>query len=505
MGPEAVNAARMFHNGDTAPLFFETLTYSGSMTHNNAGGGTTDSAASSTAMATGVKVNNRVISVRRPGDGSELQTVLEILSADGKRTGLVTSDVDITDATPAGFGAHADKRSYDPEIADDYLTQTRPNVLFGRSQDDLLLNAAGAGYEVVTTGAGFAALDTGAQTHYAGLFDSIEQPSLADMTATALDILDNDLARVMDSVLELNDAVATAHSWASTAGVLGDTLIIVTADHETGGLDVTANNGAGVPPDHTWSTTGHTKTPVAVYATGPAADASRVSGVIDNTDIHYILTSTQRAPVEGITKNFQQGLSGYAGTVDTFVQQSDPTVDNSIAEELNVDDDDPGGTDQHAQVLLRFDDIFGPEPGRVPLDKDILEALLIVDIDNSGDSMELHRMLEIWSDSDTWDSLAGGVSADGAQAAVSPDATSGPNSSSSVWAIDVTASLQAWQLDPSTNHGWAFLPTDDNGVDFFSAEGLTPPKLAVRYTPEPASIAILALGAAGLLRRFGRK
>jgi alkaline phosphatase len=64
MGFEAVNAARMFNNNDTAPLFFETFTHTGSMTHNNAGGDTTDSAASGTAMATGVKVNNGVISIR---------------------------------------------------------------------------------------------------------------------------------------------------------------------------------------------------------------------------------------------------------------------------------------------------------------------------------------------------------------------------------------------------------------------------------------------------------
>ena len=445
--------------------------------------------------------------------------MLEIMSAAGKRTGLVTSHTDMADATPAAFGAHAAKRGDDENIADDYLTQTRPNVLFGRTQSDLVADAPGAGYDLVTTLVDFNAINPAAFTHYAGLFSSSEQPTLAAMTTTALDVLGNDpdgffllvehedtdsgghasnLSRVVDGVLELNDAVQAAHDWASNAGLLGDTLIVVTADHETGGLSVIANNGAGVLPDHSWSTGGHTQTPVPVYATGPNADASRVTGVIDNTDIHYILTSTEPGPNPGVTVSFQQGVDGYTGTVDTFLQEhvDNDDTDNSAVDELNVDGDDPGGSFNDAQGLLPFEDIFGAGAGQIPLDKDILKALLIVEVNNSGDPMDLHRMLETWADTDTWNSLGAGISADVFEAVVLPDASSG-ETTSSVWAIDVTASLQAWQADPSGNHGWAFLPTDTDGVDFYSAEGSNPPKLSVTFVPEPASLALLGIG--GLL------
>jgi alkaline phosphatase len=526
MGFEAVNAARMFDNNDTTPLFFETFTHTGSMTHNNAGGDTTDSAAAGTAMATGVKVNNGVISIRQPGDEGELPTVLEIMSAAGKRTGLVTSHTYMTDATPAAFGAHAANRSENANIADDYLTQTRPNVLFGRTQSDLVADAPGAGYDLVTTLVDFNAINPNTFTYNAGLFSSSEQPTLAAMTTTALNILNNDtdgffllvehedtdsgghaneLDRVVDGVLELDDAVQAAHNWVSNAGLLGDTLIVVTADHETGGLDVIANNGAGVLPDHDWSTTGHTQTPVPVYATGPNADASRVTGVIDNTDIHYILTSTEPGPNPGVTVSFQQGVDGYTGTIDTFVQEheDEDDNDNSAVDELNVDGDDPADSFKDAQALLRFESIFGTGTGQIPLDKDILKALLIVEVNNSGDPMDLHRMLATWADTDTWNSLGAGITADDFEAVLLADASSG-ETTSSVWAIDVTASLQAWQADPSGNHGWAFLPTDTDGVDFYSAEGSNPPKLTVTFVPEPASLALLGIGSLlslGIIRR----
>jgi alkaline phosphatase len=90
-----------------------------------------------------------------------------------------------------------------------------------------------------------------------------------------------DLVRNIYEVLELADTVEYVIDWAATHP---DTLVIVTADHETGGLSVTQNNGAGNLPAVTWSTTGHTATPVPVYVWG--ADAQRIAEQIDdNTDI----------------------------------------------------------------------------------------------------------------------------------------------------------------------------------------------------------------------------
>jgi len=76
------------------------------------------------------------------------------------------------------------------------------------------------------------------------------------------------------------------------AGSRTDTLILVAADHETGGLTVGSGPyTAGVKPSVTWSTTGHTQTPVGVWATGPNADM--VTGTLDNVDLFNIMTAPE--------------------------------------------------------------------------------------------------------------------------------------------------------------------------------------------------------------------
>ena len=66
-----------------------------------------------------------------------------------------------------------------------------------------------------------------------------------------------------------------------------DTLLVVTADHETGGMHILANNGAGNLPSVAWGTTGHTSAPVPVFALG--IDAEPVPGILENTDIFLLL------------------------------------------------------------------------------------------------------------------------------------------------------------------------------------------------------------------------
>ncbi|MHC4745321.1 MAG: alkaline phosphatase, partial [Planctomycetota bacterium] len=122
MGPEQVLAANYYNGGS---LTFELLPYSGELTTYSANAAAPDSAAAATSLATGVKVNNDVISVAIPGDQSELETLLEYYQALDRRAGLVTTTY-VTHATPAAFAAHENSRSRYNQIADDYLTQTRP-------------------------------------------------------------------------------------------------------------------------------------------------------------------------------------------------------------------------------------------------------------------------------------------------------------------------------------------------------------------------------------------
>ena len=89
-------------------------------------------------------------------------------------------------------------------------------------------------------------------------------------------------------------------------------------------------------------------------------------------------------------------------------------------------------------------------------------------------------MLQDWSDTDTWNTWSDGVRVDDVEAAATADAITG-SVPTGMLAIDVTDSVTAWQNNPSSNFGWLILATDDNGVDFDSAEGAIAPKLIVEY------------------------
>jgi len=323
MGPEQVKAGGIYENGSEGSLGFEALPYSATSTTYSASSSVTDSAAAATAIATGEKVNNGILSLATPGDGQELETLLERAQARGLAVGLVTTTF-ITHATPAAFGAHEANRDNYAQIGADYLNQTRPDVLLGGGGNGITVaGAEAAGYTVATDSSQMQAADTSAVSRLSGQFGTSNLPyeydglgnlpHLSEMAAVALDVLDNDpdglflmieggridhachandIDRVVSEVVEFDNAFDVVRSWAS--GHRENTLLIVTADHETGGLTVTANNGAGTAPDVTWSTSGHTATNVGVYASGPGAD--RVTGTLDNTDIHAIVMTALDAP-----------------------------------------------------------------------------------------------------------------------------------------------------------------------------------------------------------------
>jgi len=333
MGPNHVRAGGMYLTGAEGSLSFESFPYHGVVTTYSASASVTDSAAAATAMATGNKVNNGVISMAYPGDGSELQTLLEVYKARGVRTGLVTTDA-MTGATPGGFGAHEPSRDNRSQIATDFLTQTKPNVLLGGGGNGISVSAAqGAGYTAVTTGAGMLGIDANLVSLLSGQFGTSnymryeydglgDQPHLWEMTAKALDILDNDpggfflmveggnidhashdhdIARAVPEVIAFHDAVQTVITW---AGSRTDTLILVTADHETGGLSIVQNNGQGVLPAVNWTASGHTATNVGAWARG--VNAEYITGTLNNTDFFQIIIGSDPVIVlspPGITRS----------------------------------------------------------------------------------------------------------------------------------------------------------------------------------------------------------
>lgn len=320
MGLGQIEATRCYAG---EPLFFESFPFRSLIETAAAGGWITDSAASGTALASGYKVNTGVVSLAIPGDAQELETVLEYLQGWGKASGLITTSY-LPDATPAAFGAHAACRFDSEMIAWQYLNRTRPEVLMGGEAAGLSLAVAeSAGYHVVTDRLSLVAAQTGTVARLCGLFgagylpyeyDGLgEMPSLAEMTACALSVLSrdpdgfflmvegglidiachgNDLPRCVAETLAFDRAVEVCATWAHGRE---DTLILVVADHETGGLSVVRDAGPGLLPEVNWSTSGHTGEPVALFGWG--VNAEWVTGASDNTHVAGLMR--RRVPLPG--------------------------------------------------------------------------------------------------------------------------------------------------------------------------------------------------------------
>jgi len=95
----------------------------------------------------------------------------------------------------------------------------------------------------------------------------------------------NDIIRTVYETIELSDTISMLLEWADGRN---DTVILLTADHETGGLTVTEETAIGVAPVVSWSRGGHTGVNVPLYAWGKNADLFDV-GILDNTDIYRII------------------------------------------------------------------------------------------------------------------------------------------------------------------------------------------------------------------------
>lgn len=324
MGAEQCKAASVFAHGEDGMLAMQRLPVQGQMTTDPAGeeGTVTDSAAAGTAMATGSKAQIGVLSVQLPGDGEPLETILEQLQDRGMRTGLVTTTY-LTHATPAAFAAHVESRDMHEQIAEQYLHEARPDVLLGGGGDHMTPAAAReAGYTVVTGRRGLQAIDPDTVGRLCGLFgkghmpyeyeyamridDGYDRlPHLSEMTDAALEVLGrgdkgfflmieggridhaghgNHLKNNIVETLEFDNAVKRVLHWAQGRR---DTLVVVTADHECGGLKVCYPAGASYWPKVTWSTQGHTGVPVPVFAWG--LGAKHFAGEIDNTDIPALI------------------------------------------------------------------------------------------------------------------------------------------------------------------------------------------------------------------------
>jgi len=327
MGPEQVKLGRIAKG---KPLCFEAFGHKTTCTTDPAEGGVTDSAAAGTALATGHKTTVGAVSL--DPDGRKLETILERFKARGARTGLVTTTA-VVDATPAVFAAHArSRRDYDG-IAEEMLLGTRPDVVLGGGWHWVEAVVAKSKrhpgddadpYRVVRTRADLAKVDPKKTARLLGIFaganlafeldrtPACTEPTLQEMTRAALGVLSggaadkgfflmveggridhachgNDADNAAAETVAFDKAVQAVIDWVTEHKAWDRTLVIVTADHECGGLTVKSDHKGkdGWPDDVDWSTGGHTDTPVPVYARGLLAE--RAGDVKDNTDAFTLM------------------------------------------------------------------------------------------------------------------------------------------------------------------------------------------------------------------------
>lgn len=214
--PSRLAATRIYAGGADTPLALDLMPHMALLTNYSNDFAAPDQAAAATAIATGVKVNNRLISCEP--DGKRLQTLIEHARQAGRATGLVTN-ASLTDPTAAAFYAHTTDQNDRSAIARQMAENSKIDLVLGggmedflpeskggRRQDetDLLLEIRRNGYDLVRSKAELEAIPNWRRPKLFGVFsraelayaDQIEarseQPSLAEMVRRAVELLQVD-------------------------------------------------------------------------------------------------------------------------------------------------------------------------------------------------------------------------------------------------------------------------------------------------------------------------
>ena len=271
----------------------------------------TDSGASGTALATGFKTNRKMIGMTP--DGQARKSILKYAEQNNKATGIVVA-CNLTHATPAAFVANNIARYNYDEIAYDYL-KTDIDVFIGGGLDNFIkrkdsLNLVDSllarNYQMIYS---IGELNATSSDKIAGilydnhppLYDEGRGDMLKIGSLKAVDILkknnngffmmiegsqidwaahDNDSKNLISEVVDFDNTVAAMLDFAEKDG---KTLVIITADHETGGFAIIDGDLKTGSVKGAFTHDDHSAVMVPVFAFGPGAEA--FSGIMDNTDI----------------------------------------------------------------------------------------------------------------------------------------------------------------------------------------------------------------------------
>ena len=313
MGPNDITLAEQHAKGvyDFGLVLSKIKNHGLSTTH-SASHEVTDSAASGTALATGVKTNNGYIG--KDVDGSDLKNMAEIAREQGKKIGIIT-DEDISGATPSAFVVHNISRDNRSELAS-AMIKFRPDVLMSQDHDGTMFMLDDEGrqifdheYLVAKDFKRFnTVLDTDpdCQKPFWGFLDGFStaaSDNLAQCAEVALRRLQNengfflmiesagtdkfghrnDMTGKLNSVVTLDRTVAAVLKFMEKNP---DTLLLITSDHETGHVQLPVTGEERL--SDLLTQTEHSATPVRVFAVGKGTEY--FSGkTVDNTDIAKFL------------------------------------------------------------------------------------------------------------------------------------------------------------------------------------------------------------------------
>jgi alkaline phosphatase len=320
--PSRLAATRLYAGGGDAKLSIDSMPHVALLRNHSVDFGIPDQAAAATALATGTKVNNQLLSV--DSTGKSLRTIVELARANGRATGLVTNGR-LTDPTAAAFFAHSSDPRDTEKIAQQFAERRPFDVAFGGGAADflptekngaradgrdLLLELRRDGYDVVRSNAELEALPAWRRPKVYGFFSDadlpfagelaaeVEHPALPEMVRRAIELLQfntggyllvvdaalprvaarqNHVERTLTSVLELDRAVAVARRYVGRKAT-----IVVAGDCGIGGLTL---NGFPFKKDSGIALLGLNSSgdPWFTWATGPNGPKNYGASILNPT------------------------------------------------------------------------------------------------------------------------------------------------------------------------------------------------------------------------------
>ena len=283
----------------------------GLATTHSADSETTDSAAAATALSTGTKTNNGSISI--DPEGNDLKTMAELAREAGKKVGIITDD-EISGATPTAFTVHNKSRDNKKELVN-AMINFKPDVLMGKDYNSVFPLLDGQAqklfYGEYLVARDFNSFkdtldkDPDGQKPFLGFlngYSPVASDNLAQGVDVALNRLKNDngfflmiegcgtdkfgqnnnINGKLASVVTLDRTVETVLKFMKENP---DTLLVITSDHETGGVKIPS---AEESLSDALTTKEHTATPVRVFAVGKGSEYFK-DKTVDNTEIAKFL------------------------------------------------------------------------------------------------------------------------------------------------------------------------------------------------------------------------